>query len=114
MSDVKAKHPWEDKKGHLTRSLSRKREELGSLLYTRLSYATYLYYGTKWHWVRPDKKGHKVSGVWMGRKRTGRAKGVRSTTKNNKNLKWFEKAWRKRRLDTLKKASKQIYKELGF
>ena len=92
-------------------------------------HASYLYYGTKRHFIKPIKakvlswseggkrffsRGHFVSGVYAGRKSTGRTKGTRSTPKNSTKLRWFERAWNKRRTKTLNKVSKGITKIFGF
>ena len=130
VSKLKGSHPWEDKTGSLTRSLrARKKGRLDVSLFANAKHAKYLYFATRWHWVRPVRAkrlawkqggqwrysaGHKVSGVWMGKERTGRTSGVRSTTKNHKYLRWFENEWSKRRQSTLNRVGKAINKVFGF
>jgi hypothetical protein len=130
ISDVKSNHPWKDKSGDLTRShRAKKRGRLDVQLSANAKHASYLYYGTKRHFVAPKSggvlawsqggktrysKGHFVSGVWAGKERTGRSKGTRSTPKNAKELKWLEKGWKKKRNKTLNRVGKVILKEFGF
>lgn len=126
VNDVKRDHPWEDRSGLLTNSHKAKKlgKTAAKVYATSRKYASYLYYGTKRHFIAPRKakvlawgdgnfpKGHWVSGVWAGKERTGRAKGTRSTPKNTKELRWLDKAWNKRRRKTLARII--VYLEKSF
>ncbi len=111
--NIQADPVWKNRSGRLSRShytdiVKEFTLEIGA----SAPHAKHLYYGTKRHFVKPKSggklrwteggftrysKGHWVSGVWAGKKRTGRESGTRSTPKSAKELRWIEKEVKKKK-----------------